>query len=464
VRDAYYSGAWHTVLVGALGAGGQGYFALDVTVAEDAATTTEALAGAKVLWEFGDGADANLGYSYGRPSVIRLGSAGTWAVLIPNGYVNSAADGAVGDGRARLIALDVATGAKLGEIVVDDASDSSGNPNGLSSPSAIDTDGDGHVDTVFAGDIKGNLWRFDVSAAPSGWSTSNATKVFVATHGATRQSITTAPEVSLHPADHLYTGLDLLVMIGTGRLLDNNDYDPLLTATDSVYGLWVKTSTSSPIARTSLLEQTLTESTHTNGARVRTASNNAINWSTHSGWFADLPQGERLLVDPQLRHKRLQMLTTNPMVPSGENWFQTFSYADGGSPVTVVMDSDGNGTLNYLDNVDGNGDGDSGDPEDRVTGQYQQFGLASPPLLVTLNGERASALINHVTAISPVELAPETTDPSDPGLRGGHFDLDVSHDIYPLGSDPRAGTTDKHVHEWDDKTGLTTINYMNIPK
>lgn len=84
VEDAQFGGRWHTVLVGGLGAGGKGYYALDVT---GSAAETEATAATRILWEFNasNAGAGNLGYSYSRPSIVRLEN-GTWAAIVANGY------------------------------------------------------------------------------------------------------------------------------------------------------------------------------------------------------------------------------------------------------------------------------------------------------------------------------------------------------------------------------------------
>ena len=102
VADAVVNSNWATVLVGGLGGGGQGVFALDVT---DPTAVTEASASTKVLWEFSDRDDPDLGYTYGQPQIVKLAN-DKWAVLIGNGYNNSEADGyASSTGRASLFIL-----------------------------------------------------------------------------------------------------------------------------------------------------------------------------------------------------------------------------------------------------------------------------------------------------------------------------------------------------------------------
>jgi type IV pilus assembly protein PilY1 len=69
--DVFYNNDWHTVLVGGLNKGGQGIYALDIT---DPTVFTEAMAGNIVLWEFTDANDADLGYTFSQPSLVRLHS------------------------------------------------------------------------------------------------------------------------------------------------------------------------------------------------------------------------------------------------------------------------------------------------------------------------------------------------------------------------------------------------------
>jgi hypothetical protein len=458
VEDAYFGGAWHTVLVGGLGAGGQGYFALDITSAEAIGTLTEDTAKTKVLWELTDTDTANLGFTYGRPAVVRLQSSGDFVVLLPNGYVNVANDGAIGDGKARLYALNPATGAILGQIAVSDATDDVTDPNGLSSVTAVDTDGDGRANLAYAGDIKGNVWRFDLSGAPGSWGSASAMRLFTATDGTGKvQAITTAPEVALHPEDSLHSGTDLLVYVATGRFFEASGAGAD-AAGHSVYGLWDQNGAAA-VSATDLLGQTLTEKTHASGKRVRVASNNAVTWSTQRGWRVNLPAGERVLTDPLLRDGRLNLTSTNVSVQTGENWLLQLEGHTGGAPSATILDVTGDRALTTADNVDGNGDADLTDPEDRVVGQYERFGLASGPSVVIATPTSRTVFINHLSAISPTEPLPEVnTNPEDPGLIGGHIDLDVASAIYP----PNRGTTDRHTHEWDDKTGLNTIDYLNI--
>ena len=75
------AGAWHSLLVSGLGTGGQGYFALDIT---DPASFSEANATSIARWEFTDSDDADLGYTFSKPSLVRLAN-GKWGVIVGNG-------------------------------------------------------------------------------------------------------------------------------------------------------------------------------------------------------------------------------------------------------------------------------------------------------------------------------------------------------------------------------------------
>lgn len=250
-----------------------------------------------------------------------------------------------------------------------------------------------------------------------------------------------------------------MVYVGTGRLFDNNDGAD--KTTQAVYGLWDKGST---VGLNTLARQELKSVAHAaTGAPTRVASNNQPDWETNGGWImplevadaSSLDQGERVLQDLTLRDDRIMFMSVNPTIASGDNWFIQLDAETGGAPNKTVADVNADLVLNTDDNVDGDGDGNINDNRrDRVAGQYQQFGLASRPVVGALGGSRDSALINHLTAIKPFLV----TNLGDPGLLGGHFDLDTSSSLYDFDH----GVTDGHVHEWDDKNDLTTINYLKL--
>ena len=451
IEDAQYANSWHSVLVGGLGAGGKGYYALDVSD-PDAASDTDAAG--KILWEYHTGSvgGENIGYSYSRPSIIRVksGTDSVWAAMFGNGYLSA-------NGTASLFVVNIETGELIRELVVN-----GGAGNGLSSPTAVDANKDGDVDRVYAGDLNGNLWKFNLkNSNPDNWFVSiGGTPMF---SGLSTQPITTAPEVGRHPDG----GTSVMVYVGTGRLFGADDGSD--KSVQAIYGLWDHNVwIDGTIGLNELRGQTIKSAIHPSGEATRTVTNHAMDWETHRGWYTNLvveganslDNGERILQDLFLRDGRVHFISVNPTVGTGDNWYIQLDADSGGAPGKTVVDADGNQVLDLEDNVDGDGvNGIQDVPEDRVVGQYQDFGLASRPVVGALSRTTDAALINHLTAISPLNPQNPPLDPLDPGgLAGGHFDLDTSSSIYAFND----GVTDGHVHEWDDKNNLTVVNYLDL--
>jgi len=435
--DAYYGGAWHTVLAGGLGAGGKSLFILDVTNPGSIATESDAATGIHTEYS-----DSGLGFTYSRPSIVKLNN-GDWAVIAGNGYSNTTT------GQAALYIIKIQDGSLIKKIAVGTADPA--NPNGLSSPTAIDIDGDADVDYVYAGDIDGNLWRFDLTDASStAWGASfSGSPLFTATDGATAQAITTAPEVAAHP-DGGY-----LILFSTGRLLVQGD--ATASPVHSIYG--IRDNGSALGDSPTLLSQTLTEKTHAaSSSRVLLSTASAIDWSSHQGWKTDLPSGLRVITDPVLRDMRLQFTAVNPTIVTGENWLIELDYLTGGAPSKTILDVNNDQTLNVSDNVDHDGNGTVEDiPEDRAVGQYQSFGLSSRPMVAAV-GANDVAVINHLNAINPANPAPPVD--AGPGLAGGHFDVDTSNQTVDWNTS--GYKTSAHTHQYDDKYNLTVVDYFGL--
>ena len=213
-----------TILVGGLGKGGMGYFALDIT-------NPHAMSKNEVLWEFPNKNTAeehvkDMGYSYSKPVVVRSYGATPWIVIVGNGY-NSP------NGNSVLFILDATNGTVIRKIQA-----GTGPDNGLSSPIAIDVNYDDVVDFVYAGDLKGNLWKFDLTGGfATKWqvafgNSGNPAPLFVARDPAgAPQPITSPPDVMLHPEKHGY-----IVCFGTGKFLGTGDYSD--TQIQTIYGIW----------------------------------------------------------------------------------------------------------------------------------------------------------------------------------------------------------------------------------
>ena len=145
-------GTTDTLLVGGLRKGGKGYFGLKVT--DSKSVKTEDDLAKRVLWEFPQTSDPYMGYSFSKPVIVKSNStAYPWVVIFGNGYNSE-------NGKSALYIVDPITGDLIKRI---DAG--AGPDNGLSTPIAVDPTYDDRVDFVYAGDLKGNLWKFDLRAA-----------------------------------------------------------------------------------------------------------------------------------------------------------------------------------------------------------------------------------------------------------------------------------------------------------
>lgn len=420
-----------TLLAGGLGAGGKGFYALDVTAdtTTTAAISSETAAASRILWEIHSGTTgfANLGFTYATPRLARLNN-DTPAVIIGNGYGNT------GSGSAVLYVVNALDGTKIAEINTGAGDLTS--PNGLSSPTLLDTNSDGKVDYAYAGDLDGNVWKFDLrSTTPSSFS---ATKLYTVDPA---DAITTAPAVQAHPnGGHM-------VLFGTGRTLFTADATD--TSMHYVYGIW----DGAPAGNTSLLAQSLTEVT-SGGLRLRYASTNSPNWAAttstavgHRGWKLSLPAGARVVGEnPFINDNRFYFTSTNPTIvsaddkmPDGENWTQQVNFLTGGGFAHSILDINNDGLVNDSDKVSGQ----------VIIGGFLGAGVFSQPVLTDLK------ILSLTLFNSNPDLAAVPPGP-DRGVSGGHFDFD----IYYGTSTGASFANKKHVHEYDDKFDVTGVNML----
>ncbi len=207
---------WKTVLVGSTGAGGRAYFALDV---ENPASFSEK----NVLWEF---THPELGVAIGQAAIVRLES-GDWVAIFGNGY-NSESN------TARLFVVDLATGSLL--KMIDTQVGSAEKPNGLASPSAVDSNRNGATDAVYAGDMHGNMWRFDFKGAVGEWKVSfkagaKPAPLFSNKDEGKTRPIMTRPAVRLNPYRD-----GTIVYFGTGQFFEVGDQGD--QEKESFYGIF----------------------------------------------------------------------------------------------------------------------------------------------------------------------------------------------------------------------------------
>lgn len=322
--------SWKTILVGGLNKGGRGYYALDVTTPTAA---DEAAAAQKVLWEFPNSATnatvkTNIGYSFGKPIIVKTASKG-WVALVTSGY-NNGADTS-GDGRGYLFVLNARTGALI--MAIDTGVGTSTDPSGLAQIAAYveNSDIDNTVTYVYGGDLKGNVWRFDLTAAnANSWGVKRLAVLKDASSNT--QPVTTAPELS----KITISGTDKrFVYVGTGQYL--GDTDVATTSTQTMYGLIDDLSSptgSTPViadpTRNSLQVQTLTAS-----GTTRTATNTTVDFATKKGWYVDMPaSGERINTDPAIALGALVFTSNIPSsdvcTPGGSSWLNILDYKTGG--------------------------------------------------------------------------------------------------------------------------------------
>ncbi|MFK2899022.1 hypothetical protein ISP15_01560 [Dyella jejuensis] len=332
VRDVFFSQRgrheWHTVLAGGLRLGGRGVYALDIThpdaVSENSPENT-------VLWEFDADAPAgdamaggrydpaDLGYTYGQPAVARLADA-RWALLVPGGYFPDCNQSdrptpcdtaATPPGYSALFVLDAQTGAVIQELKTPTSMEGVSS-YGLATPVLGDYNDDQIDDVAFAGDLAGNLWRFDLSSPrPAEW------KVTLAYRPAVQgtQPVTVMPRLFPDPATGRF-----MVVFGTGKYLGEGDKAVTGMPTQSVYGIRDMVDGNGhavTVTHDSLQSQALRQET-VDGAIVRTLTDRPLSDSA-GGWRIDLDvvPGERVVTTPMaLFNSNTALVST--LVPAGD--------------------------------------------------------------------------------------------------------------------------------------------------
>ena len=310
---------WRTILVGGLGGGGRGYFALDIT---DPTAPT-------LLWEFtptsGNGSitDDDLGYSYAEPIIVRRAD-GTWNVLVTSGY-NNVSPGATGFGY--LYVLDAQHGTILSKISTGVGSVTT--PSGLGRITVWNNEPAGNLaGYVYGGDLLGNLWRFDLNSSQSAViGTGNALRfatLFADTGASQPQPITTAPTLGQINGKRV-------IFVNTGKYLETSDLTT--TQIQSQYAIKDDDATSTLVnPRTALVRQTLSNTS----TGTRTGTSNTVNFYTGRGWFFDFPDtGERANVGSQLIQGTLLVPSIVPSntacTPGGYGWINYVDYRTGGT-------------------------------------------------------------------------------------------------------------------------------------
>lgn len=393
VVDAFLNGQWRTILATGLNAGGKGIVALDVTT-PSAFTETNASSIAK--WEFSELNDLDMGYSFSQPAIVREPN-GVWVAIFGNGYNNTfnSGSGIVSTtGNAVLYIVNLNTGALIQKISTGQgmAQDPTGNnrPNGLSTPVVISATGGASADTIYAGDLFGNLWKFywtGTQFAIATYGSANPTPFFTAIAGGKRQPITVRPNV-------LKVSQGYQVYFGTGTYFQTTDN---VVGTNpppqSFYGLIDKmnvTSASGAISgRSNLLQQQILSESTASGQNFRVTTQNVLN-STQLGWYIDLipPNGiaigERVVNPAILRNGSVIFVTTipssSPCTYGGTSWLMEINALTGSRLNFSPFDVNNNGILNTSDLISYNNSNVT------VSGIQSSIGVLSNPAIFSGNG------------------------------------------------------------------------------
>jgi len=312
-----------------------------------------------------EGEFKDLGRALDRPSIVRAftdnsGSDIDWYAITGNGVHST-------DGNAVFYVIDLTTGEKVQEVVLDDT----GN-NGIISNTAVDIDGDDNVDRVYLTDIKGNIWRLNWElTATSGRfeseyvdSSGDPIPFFEATEtgNTSQQVVQAAIEVTRLPGE---SGT-LFLHFGSGKYYDIEDSEVMVgDQQQTFYGVVDRgaplTGTYTPLNKSNLEQQTILTASISgaNGGTVRAVDGDPVDFGTQAGWYIDLPtDGERIVYDPVAIKDRILFTTLipeptggiiDPCVPVVTGWLMEVDAINGVSPDSVAFDANGDGDFDGSD-------------------------------------------------------------------------------------------------------------------
>ncbi|RDS84745.1 pilus assembly protein PilY [Dyella monticola] len=341
--DLFYNNVWHTWLASGLGAGGNAIFILDITNPSSFSTNgTSSVIGewnaSNITCANVTNCGNNLGQTYGTPQIRRFHN-GEWGVIFGNGLNSSTGDagiyvmlfsyGSSGLSVDKTVYLDTGVGSASG------VGHNTG-PNGIAYVTPVDLDGDHVTDYVYAGDLYGNVWRFDLTNAdPTKWGITTYPNT---TNGAlftTPQTSYTSGSTTAYDVQPISTQVSVLavastsgstprvmVEFGTGLVTPQTASSGIQYATgqQALYGIWdwkqgvsgtagaayaglaTSAAPSAAITTSTLQSQTLT-TLSTAGSGViqgyRTVTNNTVCFAgttcndgssgTQFGWYENLP-------------------------------------------------------------------------------------------------------------------------------------------------------------------------------
>lgn len=402
-------GDWSTVLIGTLGAGGKGYFALNVTNPGTKRSATPPVNSSEpefrvsnarqlVLFDHTGDDDADMGHIMGEPlvaegnpqhpmQIVRVNDSsadGRWAYITGNG-VNSA------NGKAVLYVQYLDGSREQKKVQTTSTGTCETGSNGLFTPRPLDVNDDGKVDYVYAGDMCGNMWKFDLSdSSPSAWQVAEFAEGRVPLYTAqdatgVRQPITSAPLLKPNTSKG-----GLMVAFGTGRNMTEKDRVSVLPQTFySVLDMTRYTETGNQVSRDTSVNNPvvpagrtkLASRVYTSASKTGSGNSSQLNfWGQQApsgsinrkvdyaagdrGWYFDLPvASERVLSSPEFYEGSniMEVMSTTPASgseseaneescaasPKSAKWFRTLiNIETGDAPTVALMDVNGDGFFN----------------------------------------------------------------------------------------------------------------------
>ncbi len=351
-----------------LGRGGKGLFSLDVTAPASFGTGS-------FLWEYtprgntAAAADANLGKMLGRPIVVKLNN-GKLGLIAGNGYESTG-------GKAVLYIFIINTDGSLDRVKTIDTL--VGGDNGMAGPAAHDANNDGIADYIFAGDLKGNVWKFDVTSNdPDSWQVaySGAPLFQARDHNGTAQPITAPMYTAVNNKSGDPNRNKLFVFFGSGAYFRTGDATDMQRQT--WYGLIADglTPINSSRAAGALRQRSVTAIGTVGGRSSRTFSAAAANDMVGmSGWYLDFTspvEGERITTAskiinyavPGLTGSSMYPITNDPCIPGGRGYLNVLDPFSGASFNFGILDANRdndfsndtltapNGTVGFIGSVD----------------------------------------------------------------------------------------------------------------
>lgn len=324
---------WHTYLFGALGRGGRGIYALDATTPS---MLTQGNASSVFKWEFTADDDIDLGYvlsdisvqlNTNQPAPVAKLNNGKYGLILGNGYRSR-------DGRAALFVVPAdgpSAGGNWAGRFTKIVADATSTDNGLSTATWVDLDNNGTADVVYAGDLKGNLWKFDISSSnPADWHVAFTDTSGVAQPLYTARSpandllpITGAPQYTFPPMG------GVMVTFATGLANTGAEY-PRPGVTQRVFGIWDRpafkvTPTTAvrpralPSGVSTLVQRTLSRAST---GVVTVVPGAAVNYvavtGAQDGWYINLPGSSEMVVSNlEFRLNNILMTSIRPVSAGG---------------------------------------------------------------------------------------------------------------------------------------------------